>query len=155
MTCYLSQYFKIFDSRNSFFFSFQFLIFPTPGLCRPWWPHHSPPLPQILPLLQHKLRIYATRPHVVSTLLRCECGPLKEGKYNFAVLAPSSHRFCEIFQISIKVNIGILCGGDDWRLVDITLNSSKMPSIRNSFLIFLNLQAANFIIIYTECGHIS
>ena len=43
--------------------------------------------------------------------------------------------------------MGILCGGDDLRLVDMTLNSSKMPSILNSFLIFLSLQAARFVII--------
>jgi len=32
--------------------------------------------------------------------------------------------------------MGILCGGDDLRLVDIAVNSSVMPSILNSFLIF-------------------
>jgi len=47
----------------------------------------------------------------------------------------------------------ILCGGDDLRLADIALNSSKMPSILNSFLIFLNIQVASFVIICTECDH--
>ena len=38
--------------------------------------------------------------------------------------------------------MGILCGGDDLRLVDIGKNSSMMPSILNSFLIFFQSTAS-------------